>query len=138
VETQIETLRDFLDEFWVVCPSCRWRAIVRRTTGAQLTCSECGHIETLTSVRQMRFGDAVDSYFLQPLWLQTDCCGEVLWAYNPRHLRFLRDFVAEKLRDVGPPGRRNLGNKLPKWMLLAKNREEVLKGISRLEQAVVA
>ena len=132
----METLRDFLDEIWVVCSRCRQCAIVRKLNGAQLTCAECGYIESLTSVTQMRLGEMVDPFFLQPLWLRIDCCGEVLWAYNPRHLRFLREFVAEKLRDVGPPGHRNLGNKLPKWILLAKNRNQVLKAISKLEKAV--
>ena len=129
-----KTLWDFLDEFWVVCPSCRQRATVRRGNGVQLTCAQCGYIETRTSVKQMRLGDAVDSYFHQQLWLQTECCGKLLWAYNPRHLQFLHDFVDAKLRNVGPPGRRNLGNKLPKWMLLAKNREEVMKAIHKLEK----
>jgi hypothetical protein len=137
METHIEKLRDFLDEIWVVCPRCRQRAIVRKLSGAQLTCADCGYIESLASVIQMPFGETVDPYFLKPIWLRIDCCGEVLWAYNPRHLLFLREFVAEKLRDVGPPGRRNLGNKLPKWMLLAKNREEVLMAISKLEKSIV-
>ena len=70
------------------------------------------------------------------LWLVTECCGgNRLWALNERHLEYLADYVAEKQRErefPSPPGSRQLAYKLPKWMKLAKNRDEVLRTIDRL------
>jgi hypothetical protein len=83
-------------------------------------------------------GAPVDWYFHLPLWLQTPCCGETLWAYNAAHLAFLEDYVRATLREHarGPHGWRNqaLANRLPKWMAEAKNRAEVLKGLEQLRQ----
>ena len=80
----------------------------------------------------------MDRYFHLPLWLQTPCCGETLWAYNAAHLAFLEDFVRAQLREHarGAHGWRNqaLANRLPGWMQDAKNREDVLRGVERLRE----
>lgn len=138
--TPPQTLQSFLDEFLVECPSCskvaRITVLVELKPQANLTCLACGHVSSKL-IRQKRgltiLGAPIDPYFHLPLWLKADCCGERLWAYNRRHLAFLKEFVGAKLRDVGTTGHRNLGNKLPKWMLLAKNRDDVLRVIARLE-----
>jgi len=70
------------------------------------------------------------------LWLDAECCGgERIWALNESHLDYLAAYVAERQRErafPSPPGRRQLAYKLPKWMKLAKNRDEVLRAIERL------
>ncbi len=127
-------LNPLLEEFLVVCPGCQHPALIRGTHEVSLTCTHCGNIETCipgTKGFKSLWWDSVDPYFRHPLWLQTECCGETLWAYNRRHLAYLQEYVGAKLRDSGAP-KRTLGNKLPKWMLLAKNRDDVLKGIERL------
>lgn len=132
------TLRSFLDEFLVECPKCGKPGTVQVVTTVakkvipQFACPSCGHIEQGLRESSVIIGTWVDPYLRIPLWLQTECCGEILWAYNRRHLAFLKEIVGSKLRDIGEPGRPNLGNKLPKWMLLAKNRDEVLRQIDRL------
>jgi hypothetical protein len=78
-----------------------------------------------------------DDYFGLPLWLQIPCCGEVLWAYNERHLSLLEGFVAARLRERSRDERygwsnRSLPSRLPPWIKSGKNREHVLKGLSRL------
>ncbi|MBC8065313.1 MAG: TFIIB-type zinc ribbon-containing protein [Chlorobia bacterium] len=130
-----------LTSFLVECPACNRPGTVRfsreeSSNGqAQFTCLSCGRID-FKGLRSKPIvtilGAPVDPYFHIPLWLQSECCGEILWAYNRRHLDYMQEYVAAKLRDTGPSGRRNLGNKLPKWMLLAKNRVEVLRTIERL------
>jgi hypothetical protein len=73
-----------------------------------------------------------------PLWLQAPCCGHVLWAYNARHLQFIRDYVRSGLRErrrspkTGWSNRR-LASRLPQWMVLARNREATLKAIIKLD-----
>lgn len=80
----------------------------------------------------------VDWYFHIPLWLQTPCCGEVLWAYNEEHLAFLEAFVAAKqrtsVRDEYGWSNRSLMNRLPLWVKQAKNCDEVLRGLGRLRE----
>jgi hypothetical protein len=74
--------------------------------------------------------------FDAPLWLETECCGgKRLWALNRSHLDYLAGYVAETQRErefPSPPGKRQLASKLPKWMKLAKDREEILRAIDRL------
>jgi hypothetical protein len=83
-------------------------------------------------------GGPVDWYFHLPLWLQTGCCGETLWAYNQAHLSFIEDFVRATLREHGrgEHGWRNqaLRNRLPRWLQAAQHREEILKCVERLRE----
>ena len=44
----------------------------------------------------------LDHFFGLPLWLQTSCCGQVLWAYNEAHLNFLESYVQSRLRERLP------------------------------------
>ena len=44
-------------------------------------------------------GGPVDWYFHLPLWLQTGCCGETLWACNPAHLAFIQGYVRVTPRE---------------------------------------
>lgn len=71
------------------------------------------------------------------LWLRAECCsGKVFWANNAAHLDYLGRFVASRDRDrefPSPPGNRGLAYKLPKWMQLASNRDELLHVVARLE-----
>lgn len=138
-------LNDFLDEFLVRCPRCDHAAVItpRRIQGMQhrasLACPSCGYSKSDSfwhsyheSPRVPIFGAPMDPYYRLPVWLQAECCGELLWAYNYRHLAYLAVFVEAKHRDGGRQARRNLSSKLPKWMGLAKNRRRLLKGIQRL------
>ena len=76
------------------------------------------------------------------LWLQKPCCGEVLWAYNARHLTFLAEYVGAKLRNQRsdlslPQSNSALESRLPRWMLSAKNRPAVLRGVKSLRERLV-
>jgi len=84
-------------------------------------------------------GGPFDWYFRLPLWLQTPCCGEILWAYNAEHLAYLRGFVTAQLRERAPgASTRSTASRLPHWMITAKNRDEVTRGLERLERLLVA
>jgi hypothetical protein len=156
-----ESIYDFADEFLVSCPRCAEQAVVRdRGSGVdpriRLSCAGCGHSDELrrgpsaivfSSLDVGEEGTAlvgapVDWHFRQPLWLQTACCGETLWAYNVRHLEAIREFVAADLRERRRTewGWRNqsLRSRLPKWVQLAKNREAVLRCLDRMHARVSA
>jgi hypothetical protein len=146
------TLDEFADEVLVVCPACERSATVRlvpleeqlragplRTqVDGRLVCSHCGH-----NARKPAFvrwiNEPADSVFGRPVWLQIPCCGHTLWAYNGPHLAALEEFVRAGLRErrQNPEtGWRNKAwvSRIPRWLSAAKNREEVLRCISRLRQ----
>jgi len=75
--------------------------------------------------------------YLRPLWLQTRCCGQTLWAYNAPHLDFLESYVRADFREGMPLGQimnLSLASRLPQWMILGRHREEVLRGVMRLRE----
>ena len=77
-----------------------------------------------------------DSYFGLPLWLQTECCGRVLWAQNEGHLLFLERYVRAQLRERAPNRNNSLASRLPSWMKQGKNRDEVLACLARLRRSL--
>lgn len=75
----------------------------------------------------------VDWYFGYPLFLQTRCCGQMLWFFNYEHLSHIETYIQQTVR---PSGLYYLSpeSRLPKWMKDSKNRKEVLKAIDRLKR----
>jgi Zn ribbon nucleic-acid-binding protein len=132
--------KSFQDVALVHCPSCSAQATVRHQHGAlRLTCVHCGFSQTATSGDCGRL--SFESYeagrppFDARLWLEAECCRERLWALNERHLAYIADYVAELQRNrefPSPSGNRQLAYKFPKWMKLAKNRDEILRVVERL------
>jgi hypothetical protein len=127
------------------CPHCGFKWLegkyshnsfsrnARRWTG--ITCSSCQRTTKVEIVwRVDRVGRPVDPAFGLPLWLQSPCCGDVLWVYNSSHLRSLRDYVAAALRERKNGNHWSMFSRLPKWMSAHKNRDVVLASIDRLEK----
>jgi hypothetical protein len=136
-------LQDFEDEILVRCPACDACALVlappKQNGGGRpraarlcLRCPTCG-LGKDASPSGATYGGPFDPYFQLPLWLQAECCGEVLWAYNAEHLDLLESYVGAKLRERGLDRRwSSMLERLPTWIKSAKNRDEVLRGIERL------
>lgn len=73
-----------------------------------------------------------EPYFGAPFWLLAECCGgQRLWARNLDDLARLQRIVAA--REDRPHTYR-----LPKWMLSAAHRDEVLGQLERLRDSVPA
>ena len=141
-----------LDHALVHCPSCGGRATVFvHEDGTRLACPACGHSKTAARPRHqplwlrdldvsLQAYDAGLLPFGARLWLETECCGgNRLWAMNESHLDYLGAYVAETQRErefPSPPGNRQLAYKLPKWLKLAKNRDEILRSIDRLRATI--
>lgn len=138
-----ELIYEIGDEFLVVCPNCSGKAKVfpgdtnseklseRLTAPRKVVCQSCFYRGNWIRGR-MSIGGAHDWYFQLPLWLQISCCGETLWAYNERHLKFIENYVSAKLRERKPFVNKSLASRLPQWIKSAKNRDEILKAIARL------
>src|SRR5688572_15650492 len=101
-------LADFADEVLVVCPRCEGPALVTRIDAAttetaaprRLVCRRYGHMQERAG--RKRAGaerEGRDPVFGLPLWLATPCCGEVLWAFNARHLEALEAYASAQLRE---------------------------------------
>jgi hypothetical protein len=150
-------VEDFAERMDVCCPMCHRRACVMRIpadekellpgggsprfhrtfSARKFSCLHCGSTCFWQGNVQRR-GGPYDWYFRFPLWLQTSCCGEILWAFNEDHVRFLEQYVLAKQRikfhEEGRVRNGTLASRLPIWIKRAKNREEVTKGILRLKK----
>jgi hypothetical protein len=107
----------------------------RRTV--RLRCSGCG-AESDAPLRWAPLppGEGHDGLTGLPLWLRAPCRGHTLWALNGEHLAWLRDYVGATLRERIPRRNATLASRLPTWIKLARNREEVLHCLARLEQSL--
>ncbi|SEO21651.1 hypothetical protein SAMN05216267_102040 [Actinacidiphila rubida] len=85
---------------------------------------------------------ATDPYFGAPLLLQVRTRNGWLWAYNLEHLDVIRRFVQASLRERAPwydTGRKmTLVARLPVWIKRAKNRDEILRAVSRIHASLSA
>jgi len=144
-----EDIYSFQNEFRVRCPFFDSCAIVRcidpdkvdRFVPPRFSCTACGSSKKWSEKKIERWY-TVDDYFHYPLWLQTSCCAETLWAYNLRHLEFIEAFVRTKLRERKPHelygwSNKSLFSRLPKWIQSGKNREEIIKAIAKIRKSVV-
>lgn len=139
-------LADFYSRALVVCPQCADAALAvwdgtYANTG-RLSCVHCGYSREKGCFSDYKgrsypvyaMGGGVDPFFHLPLWIRGSFRGNQLWAYNWEHLDFLEDAIAAELRPGSPAGQRRMRNRLPKWMLLASNREALLRTIRRLRK----
>ena len=137
---------DFGDEFLVVCPKCKGKAKVLSVeissdelrekifAPRRFVCLNCPH-RAEYSGGGIAVGGNFDWYFRFPLWLEISCCGgETLWAYNEKHLEFIENCVAARLRERVPNINKSLASRLPNWLKRAKNRDEILKAIGKLKE----
>jgi hypothetical protein len=166
-----KTIYEFGHEFLVHCPRCdncarvvpKDREDTRNFAPRRLICQKCGYTQDWhitgkppgiefnyhrppRDLNSIGIGGSFDWYFRLPLWLQTPCCGEILWAYNKEHLDFLENYVKAGLRESFPLKvyeterviwrNKSLASRLPTWMKRAKNRDEVLRGIERLRKKI--
>ncbi|MGX2959603.1 hypothetical protein JNUCC23_10100 [Peribacillus sp. JNUCC 23] len=147
----------YSDLFLVQCPRCSSCSRIFTPNNAKgkdeprylgheskrLLCVKCGYTKDIHPKRRWdnlwafshelyNEKQGVDWYFGLPLYLQTQCCGHKLWFFNYEHLFDIENYIKEHVR---PSGLYYLSAKsrLPKWMKLSKNRDEVLKAITKLK-----
>ena len=143
-----------LHVFLVVCPRCQGCAIVRPRDAApatrhrywphRLVCGHCGLVKDWAGDHRYPMSDytpPTDPYLGLPLWLQTPCCGRTLWACNPSHLAYVESYVAADLRQRRRHpaygwSNTSLPSRLPRWLVLRKHRDEVLRAVERLKGAL--
>jgi len=101
-------------------------------------CPECGRQTLVKAALSCIFPDdrCLDPHFGLPLRLAIGTRHGVVWAYNLRHINELSDYVTAKLRLRGKSGNSAMFSRIPKWMKLAKHREEIAKALVKLNAMV--
>lgn len=128
------------------CSHCGRRVYVDRQAKAAphhrfvtLHCDGCGAATNASyELRPVMVPAAlVDNCFGLPLWLQTPCAGHTLWAFNPRHLAYLKGFLQAGLRERYGTANASVVSRLPGWLKQAKHRGEALRAVERLERLLM-
>lgn len=65
-------------------------------------------------------------------FLKINCCGNILYAVNLDHLKFIKDYVESDLRERIPNINKSLASRLPQWIKDKKNKKEILGCIEKL------
>jgi DNA-directed RNA polymerase subunit RPC12/RpoP len=102
----------------------------------KVKCANCKQENQKAVSYKLTYADskqAIDPYFGLQLWLQAPFDSNILWAYNLDHLEYLKNYVGAKLREAASGGKYALAWKLPNFIKAAKNRDAILKAITRLE-----
>ncbi|MCG8572343.1 MAG: hypothetical protein MJB14_19595 [Spirochaetes bacterium] len=140
-EDQNLELGDFTDKILVLCPNCSNPAyVLAKDNQPRLVCHHCGYNRQRKSddhISQL-YGVPQDPYFNESLYLVSQCCGEILFAYNAAHLQYLKDYVSSGLRERNKTNpqmkNRSLISRLPQWIKNRNNRTEILNKIQQLEK----
>lgn len=82
---------------------------------------------------------ARDDYFNELLWIRGTMGSNEVWAYNWRHLELIEKYVAALHRQHTKDAEfgwanRSFVNRLPKWIISSKNRDDMLKTIDRIKR----
>jgi hypothetical protein len=154
VQDDGRTLRLYFDRVLVRCPRCDRRATVQNIEAAgtaedrphgtyRLQCESCGH-RSDTAPTWFVFGNlrghTVDPFFRAPLLLQLDTRLGTVFAYNEQHLDWLVRFVSAELRErthLEGHATSSMASRLPRWIKLAKNRDDLLRAFEKLRAKLV-
>jgi Zn ribbon nucleic-acid-binding protein len=133
-----KVLADFYKEVWVVCPSCRKKAISIVNFEAQtarLFCVHCGYNKEIPTAidKNATLETAANHYFQAALWLKAPFKNDVFWAYNDQHLEYLEKYINATIREHKDRGHFTLIEKLPKFYHEAKNRKTLMNLIKKLK-----
>jgi len=135
----------FAHDVLVVCPRCSGRAVVSATADSsfaaprRLVCASCGLVKERDG-RDSSWGEPIDPWFHEQLWLAARFRDQTVWAFNSAHATVLREFVAASHRQradpMCPSGPRittmGMTEKLPAWFKAAGNRAPLLKVLDSL------
>ena len=129
----------------VVCPKCGKAGTVhfdKEHNTAVFQCNSCYTKEETVQFRNYVFEDtryAEDPYFHYPLYFQASFRGKTIWALNREHLQYLIDYLSADLRTVQSDFHkkyktmRSQSDMLPTFMKTAKNRDGIIKMLTKLQ-----
>jgi hypothetical protein len=122
------------------CPRCgrwlekRYQRVLAKRREVVLSCPCKAQTTVALFQPAIHLGGPYDPYFGYPLWLRKNIGREVLWAYNLRHLSFLREFVRAGIRPRTPHANGSLASRLPAWIMKGTRRPSVLRALAALKR----
>lgn len=128
-------------DFLVECPNCRQCAVVktRRPTANELfrllTCTSCGSAKRYHTNQAYPAQTELERCFETPFWMSANCAGHKIWAVNQQHLEYLEKYIeADNRHEPRFHANKSVASRLPEWMVVGKNRDEVMHGLSKLRR----
>jgi hypothetical protein len=128
------------------CPTCgsrlkakqKAKANKRRPLTIVVNCTGCKQSANIKlhwqkDQEQLYGNNPIDPFFGFALWLQIECCNNILWVYNEQHLAILKFYVTSK----DSRSQWSMISRLPKWILVTKNRDAILKCLDRMERKLL-
>lgn len=103
-----------------------------------ITCKYCKTINKINEnwesyIEKYHDSGIIDPAFGLHLWYQDTVKGDILWAYNLRHITEIKNYVRATLRErTTDKFKMTMVEKLPDFIKTAKNRDEVLKVLQRM------
>ena len=102
-----------------------------------LRCPGCKEVNEVEISWSFKIGSLpLEPSFGLSLRLQCDCLGHVLWAYNPKHLQYIDDYVSARVRLREPNANGSMASRLPKWIKSAKSRSRIGTAAKKLLRSV--
>ena len=104
----------------------------------KIACPHCNKVDKYeanykeNSSYQIKGG--VEFYFNLEFWLRKDFRGNLFWAYNYKHLEYLKDYIYAKVRERNDRCYTTMVEILPKFIKSKKNRDGLIKIIDKLEK----
>lgn len=100
-----------------------YRQPIIKLGAGRIVCGSCGFSREVSP-------EDSDAY---ELWYTTNFKRHRLWARNRRHLAFLISWFSGEISKAGlDVGDRSRVETFPKWMILAKNRADILRCLHRM------
>lgn len=105
---------------------------------ANTRCPQCKseNIVSLDFIHAKPVDNAIDPFFGLDLALKEDTRHGTVWVYGAPHLEQLKRYTSAQLRESNGM-KWSYFTRLPKWLKISKNRELVLKAISKLEKRLI-
>jgi hypothetical protein len=122
-------------EFLNIATTVEYKSI---PTYVNIRCNSCQTINKVSENWEpyvLRYQDSgiIDPVFGLPLWYQDMIKGNIIWAYNLRHLTEIKHYVQATLRErTTDKFKMTMVERLPDFIKLAKNREEILKVLTQM------
>ena len=127
----------------IPCGSCGSKIVYttkpekKITETTQIQCEICKKVKDYQLVwYRYRKDKSIDPYFGLDLWLQINFKNHFLWVYNLEHLKYLKEYVASKLREDNDRHKYSMITNLPQWIKSAKNRDALIKKLHTLEKEI--
>ena len=142
-------LTDYLREIVCKCPNCASKALIRADSkyampwdpfDVSFVCPNCTFHHGWpapswkSDFHAFNLSNTIEPYFGYSLWASETVSQNVIGILNLQHANDLSLFISATDRPRPENSKWAMVSRLPRWMLLAKNRDRVLRAIRNATQ----